>query len=75
MFALPRKDCSSGTLVGASASLIAFNLSFVGEIPSAEIVVPRYTTWSSIKWYLNTRARAILFCARALFIHLIDVCI
>ena len=25
--------------------------------------------------YLNTRARAILFCAGALFINLIDVCI
>ena len=47
-FALPRKDCSSDTLVGASA----FTLSFVGEIPSAEIVVPRYTTWSSMKWNL-----------------------
>ena len=29
----------------------------------------------AIQLYLNTRARAILFCARALFINLIDVCI
>ena len=29
----------------------------------------------AIQLYLNTRARTILFCARALFINLIDVCI
>ena len=33
------------------------------------------TLSSLLKLYLSTRARAILFCARALFINLIDVCI
>ena len=50
--ALPRRDCRFGTLVGTSASLIPFSLTLVGEIPSAEIVVPRYITWSSMKWKL-----------------------
>ena len=36
----------------------------------------RHATYLFIfQLYLNTRARAILFCARALFINLIDVCI
>ena len=40
-----------------------------------------YITYLFIAWivffqlYLDARARAILFCARALFIYLIDVCI
>ena len=48
----PGRTAVPGTLVGASASLLAFTLSFVGEIPSAEILLPRYTTWSSMNWNL-----------------------
>ena len=49
----PRNDCNSETFVGGAASLIACTFSAVGEIPAAEMVVPRYSTLSSMKKNLS----------------------
>ena len=49
----PRNDCNSETYVGGAASFIAYTFSAVGKISAAEMVVPRYSTLSSMKKNLS----------------------
>ena len=43
--------------------------------PARDVILMTSVVFSCIQLYLNACARAILFCARALLINLIDVCI
>ena len=49
----PRNHCNSETFLGGAASFIACTFSAIGEIPTAEMAVTRYSTLSSMKKNLS----------------------
>ena len=70
---------SEHTLIKGTEASVSFDFSFLSILSVRTnhriTVLTCRKVREKLQLYLDTRARAILFCVRALFIHLIDECI